>query len=40
VRWAKAYLTAAIATSEQLTVGNGRGPVHHFHALWTQDTVQ
>jgi hydroxymethylpyrimidine/phosphomethylpyrimidine kinase len=40
VRRAKAYLTAAIATSEQLTVGNGHGPVHHFHALWTQDTVQ
>ena len=40
VRRAKAYLTAAIATSEQLTVGSGHGPVHHFHALWTQDTVQ
>jgi len=20
-----------------LTVGSGRGPVHHFHPLWTED---
>jgi len=31
---AKAYLTAAIAVSDQLGVGTGHGPVHHFHALW------
>jgi len=37
VRRAKAYLTAAIAASGQLTVGSGHGPVHHFHALWTED---
>jgi hydroxymethylpyrimidine/phosphomethylpyrimidine kinase len=36
-RLAKAYLTAALAASERLTVGHGRGPVHHFHALWTED---
>ncbi|MET1027778.1 MAG: bifunctional hydroxymethylpyrimidine kinase/phosphomethylpyrimidine kinase [Dongiaceae bacterium] len=34
VRAAKAYITGAIATSGQLTVGGGHGPVHHFHQLW------
>jgi hydroxymethylpyrimidine/phosphomethylpyrimidine kinase len=32
---AKAYVTAAIAASERLTIGHGSGPVHHFHAHWT-----
>ena len=32
---AKAYVTAAIAASERLTIGHGAGPVHHFHATWT-----
>jgi hydroxymethylpyrimidine/phosphomethylpyrimidine kinase len=32
---AKAYVTAAIAASERLTIGRGSGPVHHFHASWT-----
>ena len=36
-RRAKAYLTGALAASDRLTVGSGRGPVHHFHALWTKD---
>jgi hydroxymethylpyrimidine/phosphomethylpyrimidine kinase len=36
-RRAKAYLSAALAASDRLTVGSGRGPVHHFHALWTED---
>jgi hydroxymethylpyrimidine/phosphomethylpyrimidine kinase len=31
---AKAYLTAAIGASDQLHVGSGHGPVHHFHSLW------
>ncbi len=31
---AKAYVTAAIAAADELGVGQGRGPVHHFHALW------
>jgi len=31
---AKEYLTAAIAAADQLTIGEGRGPVHHFHAIW------
>ena len=34
VREAKAYLTAAIATADRLSVGHGHGPVHHFHNLW------
>lgn len=29
-----AYVHAAIKAAEQLTVGSGHGPVHHFHALW------
>jgi len=33
-RRAKAYLHAALAASEALEVGQGRGPVHHFHARW------
>jgi hydroxymethylpyrimidine/phosphomethylpyrimidine kinase len=37
VRRAKAYLTKAITASEQLSVGSGHGPVHHFHALWQKD---
>jgi hydroxymethylpyrimidine/phosphomethylpyrimidine kinase len=40
VREAKAYLTAAIAASDRLTVGSGHGPVHHFHALWAEDAAQ
>ncbi len=31
---AKDYLTAAMAASETLEVGRGRGPVHHFHHWW------
>lgn len=34
VRLAKAYISAAIAAADQLDVGAGHGPVHHFHALW------
>jgi hydroxymethylpyrimidine/phosphomethylpyrimidine kinase len=30
----KDYVSAAIAASDQLAVGRGHGPVHHFHALW------
>ena len=30
---AKAYLTAALETSDRLDVGKGHGPVHHFHAF-------
>jgi hydroxymethylpyrimidine/phosphomethylpyrimidine kinase len=31
---AKAYVTAAIAAADRLTIGSGHGPVHHFHAWW------
>jgi hydroxymethylpyrimidine/phosphomethylpyrimidine kinase len=37
VREAKAYLTEALRTSDQLRVGHGHGPVHHFHALWPEE---
>ena len=33
---AKAYVTAAIAGADQLNVGHGRGPLHHFHAQWRE----
>ena len=31
---AKAYVAAAIAGADRLSVGHGHGPVHHFHAFW------
>jgi len=31
---AKAYVTAAIAAADELAIGKGRGPTHHFHAWW------
>jgi hydroxymethylpyrimidine/phosphomethylpyrimidine kinase len=34
VQGAKAYLTGALRASDELAVGKGAGPVHHFHALW------
>jgi hydroxymethylpyrimidine/phosphomethylpyrimidine kinase len=37
VREAKAYLTDALRASDQLSVGHGHGPVHHFHALWREE---
>ncbi|MDX1784861.1 MAG: bifunctional hydroxymethylpyrimidine kinase/phosphomethylpyrimidine kinase [Roseovarius sp.] len=33
-RRAKTYVTGAIAGANQLRVGTGHGPTHHFHALW------
>lgn len=33
-RRAKAYLTAALRNADQLSVGSGHGPVHHFYSLW------
>jgi hydroxymethylpyrimidine/phosphomethylpyrimidine kinase len=32
----KDYVTAAIAASDRLKIGHGRGPVHHFHAWWKE----
>jgi len=34
VHQAKLYLNGALAASDQLEVGHGHGPLHHFHALW------
>lgn len=34
VAGAKRYLTAAIGAADELGIGHGIGPVHHFHALW------
>lgn len=34
VRAAKAYVATAIAHADQLTVGSGHGPTHHFAALY------
>jgi hydroxymethylpyrimidine/phosphomethylpyrimidine kinase len=36
VKSAKAYVTAAIAAADELHVGQGRGPVHHFHRWWSK----
>jgi len=27
-------VTAAIEAADELSIGHGRGPVHHFHAWW------
>jgi hydroxymethylpyrimidine/phosphomethylpyrimidine kinase len=34
VQAAKDYVTRAIAAADRLNVGQGHGPVHHFHAWW------
>jgi len=34
VRAAKDFVTAALAAADRMTVGAGRGPLHHFHASW------
>ncbi|GLK66130.1 MULTISPECIES: bifunctional hydroxymethylpyrimidine kinase/phosphomethylpyrimidine kinase [Paracoccus] len=33
---AHGWLQGAIAAADELAVGLGHGPVHHFHALWRQ----
>jgi hydroxymethylpyrimidine/phosphomethylpyrimidine kinase len=35
VRAAHGYLHAAIAAADRLRIGHGHGPVHHFHAFWS-----
>lgn len=32
---AKHYLTEAVAAADSLGIGQGHGPVHHFHAVWS-----
>lgn len=34
VTQAHGYLQAAISAADDLKIGSGHGPVHHFHALW------
>lgn len=34
VATAEDFIHEAIACADQLDVGHGHGPVHHFHALW------
>jgi hydroxymethylpyrimidine/phosphomethylpyrimidine kinase len=31
---AKAWLTGALAAADRLEIGQGHGPVHHFHEIW------
>jgi hydroxymethylpyrimidine/phosphomethylpyrimidine kinase len=37
VHAAKTYITRAIQAADQLHVGHGHGPVHHFHQWWPAD---
>lgn len=39
VRFAKHYLTGALAASSKLEVGHGHGPVHHFYKLWRDGMI-
>jgi hydroxymethylpyrimidine/phosphomethylpyrimidine kinase len=34
VHAAKLYLTGALQAANQLQIGRGHGPVHHFYAIW------
>ena len=36
VQNAKVYVTGAIAAADELKVGCGHGPVHHFHEIWRE----
>ncbi|PVE23593.1 bifunctional hydroxymethylpyrimidine kinase/phosphomethylpyrimidine kinase [Microvirga sp. KLBC 81] len=31
----KSFISAALGASDQLRIGRGHGPVHHFHAHWS-----
>ena len=37
---AKSFITAAILKADSLTVGAGHGPIHHFHHLWVESSLQ
>ncbi|WP_282853046.1 bifunctional hydroxymethylpyrimidine kinase/phosphomethylpyrimidine kinase [Gulosibacter sediminis] len=39
VELAKRYLTGALRHADELEVGSGHGPVHHFHELWPVPAV-
>jgi hydroxymethylpyrimidine/phosphomethylpyrimidine kinase len=34
VRHAKAFVSAAIAAADRISVGHGNGPIHHFHKFY------
>ena len=36
VEAAKIYVTEAIKAADELHVGSGHGPVHHFYRIWGQ----
>ncbi len=36
VREAHTYLQQAILKADDLNIGSGHGPVHHFHQVWTE----
>ena len=38
VRDAREYLLRALVAARSLSVGEGHGPVHHFHSLWRLPT--
>ncbi|NTW50104.1 MAG: bifunctional hydroxymethylpyrimidine kinase/phosphomethylpyrimidine kinase [Chlorobiales bacterium] len=38
VRQAKKYISEAIRAGKEYKLGSGHGPVHHFHALWPENT--
>lgn len=40
VRVAKTYLAEAIAAADELSVGSGHGPVHHFVELWNEGVTR
>jgi len=33
---AKEYISQAIKAADTLDVGEGHGPVHHFHEFWSE----
>lgn len=37
VRDAKDYLTGALGAADELSIGSGHGPVHHFWDIWPRD---
>ncbi|WP_446665711.1 bifunctional hydroxymethylpyrimidine kinase/phosphomethylpyrimidine kinase [Flexivirga sp. B27] len=39
VRDAKDYLTGALRAADELSIGSGHGPVHHFWDTWSRDDV-
>lgn len=39
-RQAREYLIGAISQASLLSVGQGHGPVHHFHLWWKHSTLQ